>query len=303
MLIKASAPGSLMLLGEYAVLQGGQALVCAVEKRIYVSLKPRVDDQIKLISDLGELTIPLSQLEIIPPFQFVLATLKKYRKLIKQGCNITIQSEFSDKIGLASSAAVTVAVLAALTAWLELSYSPLQLIREARHIVQSVQGVGSGADVAACVLGGMVAYRKNPFIAERIECFHPLTLVYSGSKTPTVIAINQVNKYFSSKSILFKQLLRAITICAQQGIAAVKAENFTELGHLMTIQQGLMTALSVNTPHLQAIIEKLMIEPEILGAKISGSGLGDCVVGLGTAKDIEQIPIAIATQGVRCEKI
>ncbi|MCC2666870.1 MAG: galK, partial [Gammaproteobacteria bacterium] len=201
MLIKASAPGSLMLLGEYAVLQGGHALVCAVEKRIDVSLKPRMDNRIELMSGLGHLTVTLSQLKIIPPFQFVLAILKKYRKWIKQGCNITIQSEWSDQIGLASSAAVTVAVLAALKKWLELSYSPLQLIREARRIVQSVQGVGSGADVAACVLGGMVAYRKNPFIAERIECFHPLTLVYSGSKTPTVVAINQVKKYFSSKPI------------------------------------------------------------------------------------------------------
>ncbi|MCE3238277.1 MAG: galK [Gammaproteobacteria bacterium] len=292
-----------MLLGEYAVLQGGHALVCAVEKRIDVSLKPRMDNRIELMSGLGHLTVTLSQLKIIPPFQFVLATLKKYRKWIKQGCNITIQSEFSDQIGLASSAAVTVAVLAALKKWLELSYSPLQLIREARQIVQSVQGVGSGADVAACVLGGMVAYRKNPLIAERIECFHPLTLVYSGSKTPTVTAINQVKKYFSSKSILFKQLLRAINICAQQGITAVKTENFIELGHLMTIQQSLMAALGVNTPPLQAIVEKLIAEPGILAAKISGSGLGDCVVGLGTAKNIEQMPITIAMQGVRCEKI
>jgi mevalonate kinase len=302
-LIKASAPGSLMLLGEYAVLNGGHALVCAIEKRIHVSLKPRADKQIELMSGLGHLTIALSQLKIIPPFQFVLATLKKYQKWMKQGCTITIQSEFSDQVGLASSAAVTVAVLAALKKWLELSYSPLQLIREARRIVQSVQGVGSGADVAACVLGGMVAYRKNPFIAERIECFHPLTLVYSGSKTPTVVAINQVKKYFSSKPILFKHLLRAINICAKQGITAVKAQNFIELSHLMTIQQGLMTALGVNTPQLQTIVEKLIAEPTILAAKISGSGLGDCVVGLGTAQDIEQIPITIATQGVRFEKI
>ena len=194
-------------------------------------------------------------------------------------------------------------MLAALTTALSLSYSPIKLIQQARSIIQSVQGVGSGADVAACVLGGMVAYRKSPLIAKRIECSYPLTLVYSGYKTPTVKAIQQVEHYFSSQPILFKQLLRAIDTCAQQGIAAVEAQDFKALGRFMTIQQGLMTALGVNTPDLQAIIEKLMAEPTILGAKISGSGLGDCVVGLGTAKDIKQIPIKIATIGVCCEKI
>jgi len=33
---------------------------------------------------------------------------------------------------------------------------------EAREIIRSVQGLGSGADVAAGVLGGIVAIRTNP---------------------------------------------------------------------------------------------------------------------------------------------
>ena len=36
--IKTSAPGSLMLLGEHAVLHGKQALVGSINRRIYVEL-------------------------------------------------------------------------------------------------------------------------------------------------------------------------------------------------------------------------------------------------------------------------
>ena len=48
MLFKASAPGSLMLLGEYAVLQGKSALVCAIDKRMMVSTKSFAPETLRL---------------------------------------------------------------------------------------------------------------------------------------------------------------------------------------------------------------------------------------------------------------
>lgn len=310
-IIKVSVPGSIMLLGEYAVLHGGNALVCAVEQRIYVQLTPRADDQIELISSLGTHKTKLTQLEITSPFQFVLAIFKKYQKQLQYGCTLTIQSEFSAQLGLASSAAVTVATLAAVVKWLQISHTSSQLIRLARSIVQEVQGLGSGADVAACVLGGIIAYRQQPLIAEKINVVCPLNFIYSGSKTPTVTAVNQVETFFANYPKLYKQLLRAIDECTQHGVIALKNKNLLALGQIMNVQQGLMSALGVNTPILQGIVEELRAELAILGAKISGSGLGDGVVAVGTLDDryttrfvaqgARQIPITIATQGARYE--
>lgn len=310
-LIKVSAPGSIMLLGEYGVLHGGNALVCAVEHRIHVQLIPRADDQIELISSLGIHKTKLTQLEITPPFQFVLATLKKYQKQLRYGCTLTIQADFSAQLGLASSAAVTVATLAAVAKWLQISYTSSQFIRFARHIVQEVQGLGSGADVAACVLGGVVAYRQRPLVAKKISVACPLNLIYSGSKTSTATAVSQVETFFANYPKLYQQLLRAISECAQQGIAALKSKNLPALGQVMDIQQSLMSALGVVTPILQDITTELRAEPTILGAKISGSGLGDCVVALGALDEryvtrfatqgAKRIPMTIATEGVRYE--
>ncbi len=311
--IKTSAPGSTMLLGEYAVLHEGWALVCAVDQRVSVELIPRADDQIEIISSLGTHKTTVKQLELVPPFQFVIAVLKKFQKQLKNGCTLNIQSEFSEKIGLASSAAVTVATLYAMMKWLKFSDAPMQLIRDARSIIQQVQGNGSGADVAACVLGGAVAYHKQPLAAEKLSCPFIFNLIYSGHKTPTSIAVNQVETYFASYPVLYKQLLRAIDACAQQGIAALKSKNQEALGQVMTIQQGLMQALGVNTPILQGIVDELISMPTILGAKISGSGFGDSIISLGTLNEdyisrfapqgAKQIPMKIATEGVRYEKI
>ncbi|EKD72444.1 MAG: hypothetical protein ACD_45C00675G0008 [uncultured bacterium] len=295
-----------MLLGEYAVLHGKHALLCAIDKRMVVTLTPRSDDQVILESALGQLTTRLSKLNSVPPFQFVLTALQTLKKYLTQGCTIKIESEFSATMGFASSAAVTVATLSALLTWLNLPYSELELIRLARKVVRQVQGLGSGADVAACVLGGIVFYRAHPLCATQLPGSPLITVIYSGHKTPTVNAVQQVTEKFASHPKLFKQLCQAIHYCALDGMQAVLQQNWQALGDVMTIQQGLMDALGVNTPIMREIIYSLRQQPAILGAKISGSGLGDCVVALGKGK-IENlatstIPVQIAQRGVYCEK-
>ena len=302
MLVKASAPGSLMLLGEYAVLYGKYALVCAIDKRITVSLSPRDDKKIEIISSLGNLKTDLSKIKIAPPFQFVLASVKKYGAYFKTGCTLTIESEFSDQVGFASSAAVTVATIAALSTWLHFSLSEKELARAARGIVRKVQGLGSGADVAACVLGGIVAYRAQPFFMEKLTHLYPLTAIYSGSKTPTIEAVSRVKQFFANYPRLMKSILQNIDICAQLGIDAVRHQEWPQLGKLFNVQQGLMEALGVNTPVLSSLINELKTKSEILGAKISGSGLGDCVIGLGTASGPVYLDIKMTDRGVYCEK-
>lgn len=128
--------------------------------------------------------------------------------------------------------------------------------------------------------------------------------MYSGSKTPTVKAVTQVKNYFEHHPKLFQQICQSIDHCAQQGKKAILEKNWPELGKIMNIQQGLMDALSVNTSELNRIIMDLRKQRDILGAKISGSGLGDCVVGLGHMMNPmpNQIPVAISERGVVCEK-
>lgn len=300
MLYKASAPGSLMLLGEYAVLYGKSALVCAVNKRITVSLQPRGDKEIHIHSSKhGVMKTTLTKIEIARPFQFVLAALKGSH--LKTGCDINIESEFSDQVGLGSSAAVTVATLAAIYTWQNISVNPLNLLRDARRIIRQVQGLGSGADAAAAVYGGMVAYHAQPLTAEKLPALCPISLVYSGAKTPTVEAVKHVQTAFTPFPDLFQQICKGINACAQSGIAAARRENWAELAAAMNIQQGFMHALGVNTPVLQGLVDNLRLDATILGAKISGSGLGDCVVALGSTNRefAQRIAVEMDAQGVR----
>lgn len=310
--VVASAPGSLMLLGEYAVLHGKPALVAAIDQRITVALTKADDRKVTIHSDLhGQYATSLDNLTLEKPFQFILQTLIHCRARLRDGLNLHIASQMSDQVGFGSSAAVTVATLAAIYAWINLPVSPLELVRQGRQIIQTVQGRGSGADVAASVYGGLVNYLALPVSVEKIAVTHPLTVIYSGYKTPTSDMIERVQSRFAAYPSLFRQLCHGIGQCAIDGANAARQENWQALGDIMTMQQGLMSSLGVNSIDLQQIVNDLSAQPTILGAKISGSGLGDCVVGLGeltapyvsASKEVLQLPVSMSLQGVQCEKV
>lgn len=338
MRVSASAPASLMLMGEYAVLHGHRALVCAVDKRMRVIMSWRDDTTIRIESTaLGVHVTSLADLSVVKPFQFVLTILKRYQQQLKQGLDIFITADFSTTIGFGSSSAVTVATLKALTSLLGLALSPMALTEEGRAIVQAVQGRGSGADIAAAVYGGMVGYRvRSPHVNAGIDVntellnpaltcglhtldispianVFPLTAIYAGFKTPTAEAIQLLQDRFANKNTLLQSILNAIGECAEAGFNYASEANWQELGRVMTIQQGLMQALGVSLPVIDELIQNLLSESSILGAKISGSGLGDCVIGLGEVKTghefkshydgVYRIPVAMSQLGVQCEEI
>lgn len=313
MSFKTSAPGSIMLLGEYAVLFGKPALVCAVDKRIHLKLTPRQDTTINIHSNThGSYSCDLHTFKLEKPFQFVLGAIKHYYSKMRYGADIDITSEFSDQLGLGSSAAVTVATLAALITWLDARVSPIELVRQGRGVIRHCQGLGSGADVAASVYGGVVYYQAQPLFAEKIAVKLPLGLYYTGYKTPTVEAVKHVQTKFAQYPQIFKQLCASIGQCAIDGMHLIRKNEWQKLGEVMNIQQGLMEALGVSPPIMQHMTRVLLQQNGVMGAKISGSGLGDCVVSLGQIVSdfhfggeytgIQSIPMEMTLHGVQSEK-
>lgn len=315
MLFKASAPGTLMLMGEHAVLRDKQAIVSAIDKRINVCLTPRFDQKVVIISSLGKIERNLDNIVIEKPLQFVYASILSLREKLTQGFELTIHSEFSNELGLGSSAAVTVATLAVLLQWIEPAALSIEdfkskLLLLAKTVIQAVQGIGSGADVAASIYGGILLYQQNPpFVLKQFSASLPLVVVYSGFKTPTVQVVKQVDALREKNKTIFLALEEAMHECVREADLAIEGQDWGRLGELWKIQQGVMQAFGVSTDLLDELISCLNTEPGIYGAKISGSGLGDCVIGLGDRSvlnlpnimNIKHIPLSVCREGVLCE--
>ena len=298
---KASAPGSLMLLGEHAVLHGQPALVCAVDRRIHVTLTPRSDRTIRIASALGRYSTSIDRIKPSRDFRFVIAAIRRVAKKLTTGFDLRIDSEFSHKIGFGSSAAVTVATLAVLSKWLNGSVSPRKLLLDGVAVIRETQGLGSGADVAASVHGGIVLYRAKPIQARKLNASHPLTVIYSGSKMPTVEVVTLVERSRKASPVVYGAIFRMMGQSALQAAAAIRRKNWKDVGAIMSLNQLLMAAIGVSNGKLAAIVRLLLLDPAVLGAKISGSGLGDCVIGLGKSRrakwPYEALPVMISRQG------
>lgn len=111
--------------------------------------------------------------------------------------------------------------------------------------------------------------------------FPNIYTIYSGNKVPTVEVINMIEKKSQNNPKLFSEIFNAIAVCTEQARIALKEKNWKQLGELMNIHHGLQSAMGVSNEILENLVYQLRNKKDILGAKISGAGLGDCVIGLG----------------------
>ena len=108
---------------------------------------------------------------------------------------VQTKSQFSEKIGLGSSAAVTVSFLFVLSKYLSKPLKPIGLFNAAYKAVLDVQGVGSGVDVAASVYGGTIRYVMGGKEIMPIDgSVLPLVVGYTGIKADTATIVNDVKK-------------------------------------------------------------------------------------------------------------
>ncbi|SIP99517.1 mevalonate kinase family protein [Marinobacterium stanieri] len=300
--IEVSAPGSLMLMGEHAVLFGELALACAVDARLSVSLTPRPDRLVKIDSELGQYTGSLDSLESMSELAFVLAVVERYQPYLATGFELSIRSGFSHTVGLGSSAAVTAATTAALAAYASQSTAPSDLFDTALAAVHQVQkGRGSGTDLAASIHGGVIAYRVQPREIRPLAGLPSISLYYSGYKMKTPDVLQLVEQKAARQPALYAELYRLMGQTCLAAERAVDNWDWQALGELMNIYQGLMDALGVCDATLAEMIHRLRAEAGVQGVKISGSGLGDCVLALGQVNaelPWQSIPVQVAATGV-----
>jgi phosphomevalonate kinase len=167
-----SAPSKLFLSGEYAVLWGGAARVLAVGPRGEALVRAREDRTVELLTAAGRLSgvsTPLGVRWDGPLTQEVRFAARAldvaYRAHGRESLGLSLAVSPSAlgpggrKLGTGSSARTVVLAVEAVAQVLGVKPS-LQLALLAHAEAQ--EGKGSGADVAASSVGGLVRYRRWP---------------------------------------------------------------------------------------------------------------------------------------------
>lgn len=186
--VLASAPGKMVLLGDYAVLEGAPALVMGVNRHAKVRISAKAGGVAEVTApDMNVAQVPLRIAADGLPEWLGTAEQNEKLRLVDQvlrglhaeglapppGRGFSLQldtSEFFDqgadgrsKLGLGSSAALTVALASAVAVFVGRGAATANRRVWLEHLLQLHRnfqgGHGSGVDVAAGLIGGVIAYR------------------------------------------------------------------------------------------------------------------------------------------------
>lgn len=241
MRIAASAPGKLVVLGEYAVLEGAPALVLAVDRRVRATLTTAPHADWEIVSPtlglsarlrVGPDTIawsgaPQAELGWVAT---LLASLPFAASLA--ACRVELESTTfhldvrgaRGKLGLGSSAALAVALLGALHALAGEHGPTLAECVVAHRAIQ--HGRGSGIDVAASLAGGFGRFQLG---TGGTPLFQSLALptglrwccVYSGRPVATGEMLAGVAAWRKRDPAAFARHLDELATIAARGVQAV----------------------------------------------------------------------------------
>lgn len=175
--LTTSAPGKLVLSGEYAVLDGAPAIVMAVNRRASVTVSALEDDchvidsvghdPGRFKSDGGKLQFVAGERShrLFAAVWNTVAPTPTGSRIFKLDTNSFVDPDSGKKLGIGSSAALTVALCAALVGSSADRETIVEVAMRAHRHFQG--GVGSGVDIASSISGGMIEYRIDQTVATR----------------------------------------------------------------------------------------------------------------------------------------
>ncbi len=294
----SAAPASTMILGEHAVVHGEPALVSALDHWLTIHWRRREDRQLIIHSQLAEHATTLDEVADHPQLRFVLAPLRHFAAQLP-GLELTITSQIPSTMGLGSSAAALAATLVGMQPLLATSLNTLAQFELGRTLIRQIQGRGSGADLAASLYGGTVLLDPQLPAITPIPFDKEMTLIYSGYKTPTAEVLKKVKEEWAPLPELREALYQLMGNTVRQAVKALALDDDEHIlfTRLFNTYHGLMDALGVCDLTLAKIVYQ--VREQGLAAKISGSGLGDCVLALGTIElpGYTCLPVSITELG------
>lgn len=301
MAVTTSAPGKLVLFGDHAAVYGEPCLVTAVDLRFSVTID--VHDEAVVEISTPDLRARNETYRVSPTelradnrrdTAFVEAALKQVfqhysptlgMKVTTDGPRITY--------GLGSSSAITAATIAAAAHTFGLRLSQRDIFDLAYAAVIEVQGTGSGVDLAAAIYGGTVYYVNRGEIIEQLAAGElPLVIGYSGAKVSTTNLIAHVAALRERQPRYIESLLEMLGAISTDARDTIIRADWSALGELADIHQGILDAFGVNTPQLANLVFAAR-GAGALGAKLSGAGGGDCMFALTAPEDQHRIEQSI----------
>jgi mevalonate kinase len=300
----ATAPGKIILFGEHAVVYGRPAIAAPVEHvraRAVVNAEPRqppgrvhiLAPDIDLDADLEELPgeHPLAKAVLI-----VMAELDVSRL---PACTLRVTSSIPVASGLGSGAAVSVAVIRSLAAFLGKPLPPERVSALAYEVEKIHHGTPSGIDNTVITYGMPVYFVRGQAI-QTLRVAVPFTVVIgdTGVESPTAVAVGAVRQGWQSDPRRYEAIFEAIAEISRQARTAIESGTPDVLGALMDDNHAYLQQMGVSSPDLDCLVNAAR-QAGARGAKLSGGGRGGNMIALTAPDTAQAVAQALLEGGAR----
>jgi mevalonate kinase len=311
----ASAPGKIILFGEHAVVYNRPALAVPVmqvhattdistEKRIKTDIAGEdwADSVLVDAPDIG-LFAPLGQLLARPtphPLATVInSTFHAVGITNPPPLKIKVTSTIPVASGLGSGAAVSVAIIRALSTHLGHSLSDDQVNTLCYETEKLHHGTPSGIDNTVITYAKPVYFLRGQPI-ETFSVARPFTIVIgdTGVSAPTKESVGDVRKLWEADKNRWEAVFDRVAEIVRNARKAIESGTWAELGPLMDANHALLQEMTVSSPELDRLVLAAKTAGA-LGAKLSGGGRGGNMIALVSVESAEKVASALLSAGAK----
>ena len=190
---------------------------------------------------------------------------------IKDACiRCQIDSAIPEKRGMGSSAAISIAAIRAVFDYYqaELPHDVLEILVNRAEMIAHMNP--SGLDAKTCLSDQPIRFIKNVGFEE---------LAMDLSDTGVYGHTREAIQVVESKGKEALPFLHALGELTQEAEKAIQTKDAVKLGEILTKAHGNLKEIGVSSPEADALVETAL-EHGALGAKMSGGGLGGCIIAL-----------------------
>lgn len=266
-MVTVSAPGKIILMGEHAVVYGKPALICAVNKRLTVTVD--TSSALDIHASEGE--------EYIRHILNIVSSFYGFDHL--PGMIVSVHSEIPIGYHLGSSAALAAALVGAVSFFLKKIWNPQQINQLAYKSEGFIHKNASGVDPAAVVSGGLIWYRKEleflrsiwqfPFSVPRM--FSHFQLIDTGRpRESTGEMVSLVAQSVTKDPHTMESLFSQNEVQVKRLTTAIKEENESSFIDALRLGESTLEKMGVVSRNVIPVIRA--IEESGGAAKILGGG-------------------------------
>ncbi len=223
---------------------------------------------------------PMDGKRLLEPLRLAAKESLDYIGKRASSVRLDVDCEIPVGAGLGSSAATTVAIIAAATRAHGVQLEREEVCEIAFAPESYLHGNPSGVDQAACTYGGILQFSKPDKVTPlRLGRMPVIVVCDTGIHRSTKGLVGAIMKRSKSEVEFFREHVDEASRISKAAVRALTEEDDQELGTLMNRNHELLKQIGVSHPKLNELV-KAARKAGALGAKLTGAGGGGCIIAL-----------------------